>query len=178
MRMASSRNSYPILPRFLRSIGPPWTRRLRTRLHSALSVRALPATTFAVRPVGHLAVMAPHRVDYGMARYNSIMSLWRWQHCILLVACALAPPAPAAAADQPQWGRAWSRNMASDETRLPDTFNLATGCNVKWVAELGSHRYATPSIAEGRVLIGTNNDRPRGPSHQGDRAVLTCLAAS
>ena len=60
--------------------------------------------------------------------------------------------------------------MASDETGLPDTFDPATGRNVKWVAELGSQSYATPVVAGGRVLIGTNNDSPRDPRHRGDRA--------
>ena len=68
--------------------------------------------------------------------------------------------------------------MASDETGLPDTFDPGTGLNIKWSAELGSQSYATPVIAGGRVLIGTNNDRPRDPRHQGDRAVLLCLAES
>src|SRR5687768_15496753 len=103
-------------------------------------------------------------------------SLWRW-HCLALLAvCAL--PALAGAADQPQWGRAWSRNMASDETGLPEDFDPGTGRNVKWVVELGSQSYATPIVAGGRVLIGTNNDVPRDPRHRGDRAVLLCLAES
>ncbi|MGB7161529.1 MAG: PQQ-binding-like beta-propeller repeat protein [Tepidisphaeraceae bacterium] len=87
-------------------------------------------------------------------------------------------PAFADAADQPQWGRAWSRNMVSDETGLPDTFDPGTGRNVKWVAELGSQSYASPVVSGGRVLIGTNNDNPRDPRHRGDRAVLLCLDES
>ena len=94
----------------------------------------------------------------------------------MLALCML--PALAHAADQPQWGRAWSRNMTSDEAGLPDTFDPDSGLNVKWVAELGSQSYATPVVAGGRVLIGTNNDRPRDPGHRGDRAVLLCLAES
>ena len=91
------------------------------------------------------------------------------------IAACLAPALPASAADQPQWGRAWSRNMVSDERGLPDSFDPATGENVRWVAELGSHSYASPIVAGGRVLIGTNNDKPRDPNHRGDRAVLMCL---
>lgn len=88
----------------------------------------------------------------------------------------LLPLASAAlAADQPQWGERWSRNMVSAETNLPDSFDPATGKNVQWVAALGSQSYATPIVARGRVLIGTNNDQPRDPKHQGDRAVLMCL---
>jgi outer membrane protein assembly factor BamB len=68
--------------------------------------------------------------------------------------------------------------MTSDETGLPDTFDPGTGRNVKWVAPLGSQSYATPIVAGGRVLIGTNNEPPRDPRHRGDRAVLLCLAES
>ena len=81
----------------------------------------------------------------------------------------------ALAADQPQWGQAWSRNMVSGEKNLPDSFDPATGRNIKWSARLGGETHATPVIARGRVLIGTNNDEPRDPRHKGDRSVLMCL---
>jgi len=79
------------------------------------------------------------------------------------------------AGDQPQWGQRYSRNMVSAETGLPETFDPATGENIKWVAKLGSQTYASPVIAGGRVFIGTNNESPRDPRHNGDRAVLYCL---
>jgi outer membrane protein assembly factor BamB len=79
------------------------------------------------------------------------------------------------AADQPQWGARYSRNLVSDERNLPESFNPDTGENVRWVFQLGSNGYATPIIAEGRVLIGTNNDPPRDPKNVGDRGVLLCL---
>ena len=82
---------------------------------------------------------------------------------------------PAGAADQPQWGQRHSRNMVSDETGLPDGFDPESGRNVKWTAALGTSTYSTPIIAGGRVLIGTNNSRPRDPKHQGDRGVLMCF---
>ena len=77
--------------------------------------------------------------------------------------------------DQPQWGRRYSRNMVSDETGLPETFDPATGKNIKWVVPLGTQTFSTPVVAGGRVLIGTNNDRPRDPRQKGDRGVLLCL---
>ncbi|NUQ61836.1 MAG: PQQ-binding-like beta-propeller repeat protein [Pirellulales bacterium] len=88
---------------------------------------------------------------------------------VLLVATASAP-----AADQPQWGERYSRNMVSAETGLPESFDPAAGRNVKWSIPLGGS-YSTPVIAGGRVLIGCNNDEPRDPRHQGDRGVLVCL---
>ena len=87
-------------------------------------------------------------------------------------------PALAPAADQPQWGRRDSRNMVSDETGLPDTFDPKTGQNVKWSVPLGTECYSTPVVAGGKVFIGTNNNRPRDPRHEGDRGVLLCLNES
>jgi outer membrane protein assembly factor BamB len=93
-----------------------------------------------------------------------------------LCLAALLQAAPAApAADQPQWGAAWSRNMVSAERGLPATFNVASGRNIKWVSALGTETHSTPVIAGGRVFIGTNNGAPRDPKHEGDRGVVMCL---
>ena len=77
--------------------------------------------------------------------------------------------------DQPQWGQRYSRNMVSDETHLPESFDPDTGKNIKWIADLGTETYSTPVVSGGRVLIGTNNNIPRDPRHKGDRGVLLCL---
>lgn len=82
------------------------------------------------------------------------------------------------ASDQPQWGEAWSRNMASTERGLPNSFDLESGKNVKWVAKLGTETHSTPVVSGGRVYIGTNNNEPRDPRHQGDRGVLMCFDES
>jgi outer membrane protein assembly factor BamB len=82
---------------------------------------------------------------------------------------------PAQAEDRPQWGQAWSRNMASPEKGLPDSFDPRTGKNIKWTARLGTETHGTPVVARGRVLIGTNNGNPRDPKHQGDRGIVLCL---
>ncbi len=79
------------------------------------------------------------------------------------------------AADQPQWGEAWSRNMVSKETGLPADFDPGTGRNVLWTADLGSETHSSPVVANGRVYIGTNNEQARDPRHQGDRGVLMCF---
>lgn len=101
-----------------------------------------------------------------------------------VVGCGLAARA---AADWPQWGGGPSKNMVSDATGLPDTakvamkeggggeIDLAASANLKWVAPLGSQTYSNPTVAGGRVYIGTNNDRPRDPRTKGDRGVLLCL---
>jgi len=91
----------------------------------------------------------------------------------LLGVCTVA--AAAMGADQPQWGQWHSRNMVSAEKNLPESFDPATGKNVKWVANLGSETHASPIIAGGKILIGTNNGEPRDPRHKGDRGVVMCL---
>jgi outer membrane protein assembly factor BamB len=92
--------------------------------------------------------------------------------CFLML---LAFPGSALPADQPQWGERHSRNMVSAETGLADRFDPATGANTRWTAALGTECYSTPVVAGGRVLIGTNNEQPRDPRHQGDRGVLMCF---
>jgi len=82
------------------------------------------------------------------------------------------------AADQAQWGRAWNRNMVSKETGLPDAFHPKTGKNIRWKVPLGTEAHGSPVIADGRVYMGTNNQQPRDPKHQGDRGVLMCFDAS
>jgi outer membrane protein assembly factor BamB len=93
---------------------------------------------------------------------------------LVLIVVAIA----ARAADQPQWGQGWSRNMVSDERDLPADFDPKTGRNIKWIAKLGDETHSTPVIANGRVYIGTNNNDPRDPKHQGDRGVLMCFEES
>lgn len=79
------------------------------------------------------------------------------------------------AADQPQWGERYSRNMVSPETGLPEACDPASGAHILWSASLGNNAYGSAIVAGGKVLIGANNSEPRDPRHQGDRAVLLCL---
>jgi len=109
--------------------------------------------------------------------------------CAAVVAAAAAatPQTGRAAADWPFWGRDASRNMVSEEKGAPvsfdagrykgstDEIDAATTKNVRWVAKLGSQSYGNPTIAGGKVFLGTNNESPRDPKLTGDRAVLLCL---
>ncbi|MHC4282724.1 MAG: PQQ-binding-like beta-propeller repeat protein, partial [Planctomycetota bacterium] len=100
-------------------------------------------------------------------------TLWYLLICTLF--CSHIVTSTILAADQPQWGQRYSRNMVSSETGLPETFDPDTGKNIKWIAPLGTQTYSTPVIGSGKILIGTNNDKPRDPRHKGDRGVLLCL---
>src|SRR6478672_2073153 len=92
--------------------------------------------------------------------------------CLLLLGLCNRP---IAAADQPQWGQAWSRNMVSDEKGLPESFSAKEGKNIKWSVQIGTESYGTPIIAGGRVYIGTNNENPRDPKHTADSGVMMCF---
>jgi len=70
------------------------------------------------------------------------------------------------------WGGSPDRNMVSDATGLPIEWDVKTGKNIKWVAALGSQSYGNPVVANGVVLIGTNNEGLRDPKQPGDRGVV------
>lgn len=107
-------------------------------------------------------------------------------HTTLALAVLLCP-LPLAAADWPEWGGDPSKNMIAEGPALPVEFasgeeddegmvDLSTTENCRWVARLGSESYGTPTIANGRVLVGTNNERPRNPKIVGDRGVVMCFS--
>ena len=92
------------------------------------------------------------------------------------------------AQDWPQWGgNDPGRNMYAPTPRLPARFDpgkakpgsedidLATTQNIKWIARLGSQSYGNVVVAGGKIFIGTNNENPRDPQHQGDRSLLLCF---
>ncbi|MEM9481548.1 MAG: PQQ-binding-like beta-propeller repeat protein [Verrucomicrobiota bacterium] len=99
----------------------------------------------------------------------------------------LAGISVAFAGDTPQWGGTPANNMVTTETNLPldfdggkkkrgtDEIDMATTKNVKWVAKVGSSTYGTPTIGEGKVLVGTNNESPRNEGIIGDRGVVMCF---
>jgi len=89
---------------------------------------------------------------------------------------ALALAAPAAV-ERGMFGNTFSRNMVSDETGLPADWDVKTGKNVLWWADVGSQAYAGPSVAGGHVYVGTNNDAPRNPKHKEDRGVVMAFDA-
>lgn len=84
----------------------------------------------------------------------------------------------------PQWGRDGSNNMMSPAKGLPTDFtageesekSYAEGAkHLKWVVEMGSQAYGTATVKDGRVYIGTNNEKPRLDSVQGDHGVVMCF---
>ncbi len=94
-----------------------------------------------------------------------------WFVLILTTSVALS-------ADWPMWGGTPSRNMVSTLTGMPTEWDVKTGKNVKWVADLGSQSYGNPSVGAGVVIIGTNNEAVRDPKQPGDRGVVMAFRES
>ncbi|MGH9384501.1 MAG: PQQ-binding-like beta-propeller repeat protein [Vicinamibacterales bacterium] len=101
------------------------------------------------------------------------------RHLKILVSGLFLLAAPVAlSADWPMWGGTPSRNMVSALTGMPTEWDVKTGKNVKWVAELGSQSYGNPSVGSGVVVVGTNNEALRDPKQPGDRGVLMAFRES
>src|SRR4051812_1168151 len=107
--------------------------------------------------------------------------------CAIGAAGAVGLTALARAADWPMWGGTPSRNGVSTETGLPTTLTYAEppkenepadptkAKNLKWFAKLGTETYGNPTVANGRVFVGTNNGTPRDPKYKDDYGILMCL---
>jgi len=65
--------------------------------------------------------------------------------------------------------------MVSGETGIPAEWDVSKKKNVKWIAPLGSQTYGNPVIANGKVLVGTNNNGELRPGIKGDRGVVACI---
>src|SRR5690242_18634396 len=95
---------------------------------------------------------------------------------ILCVGICSLPSATSASdpgtGDWPMWGGTPDRNMVSNMKGLPTEWDVKTKKNVKWVATLGSQSYGNAVVADGVVLVGTNNEGMRDPKQPGDRGVL------
>jgi outer membrane protein assembly factor BamB len=97
---------------------------------------------------------------------------------LALAAAIVLPAGTASDGDWPMWGGTPDRNMVSPMKGLPTEWDIRTGKNVKWVAELGSQSYGNPVVGGGVVLVGTNNEALRDPNQPGDRGVLKAFRES
>jgi outer membrane protein assembly factor BamB len=83
--------------------------------------------------------------------------------------------------DHVMWGGTPFRNMVSGEKNPPTEWDVQTGKNIKWSQVLGSKSYAGPTVADGKVYVGTNNAAKRDPKYvtpegnEIDGGVLMCF---
>ena len=86
------------------------------------------------------------------------------------------------------FGSAYVRNMVNlTDKNIPDD-PKPDGPDLLWKADLGSRAYGGPVVAGGKVLCGTNNERPRNPRdaiknadgdlEPQDRGILMCFDAA
>ncbi len=77
------------------------------------------------------------------------------------------------------WGGDVSRNMVNQvEKNLPESWDIDTGENIKWVSALGSQSYGNPVISKGKIFVGTNNESHHNPEIKGDKGVMICFNES
>jgi outer membrane protein assembly factor BamB len=85
-------------------------------------------------------------------------------------------PADAKVYPWPMWGGSLSRNMVNlREKNVPTEWDVAKNTNILWIQDLGSKAYGGPAIGDGKIFIGTNNEKPRDPKIKGDKGVIMCF---
>jgi outer membrane protein assembly factor BamB len=60
--------------------------------------------------------------------------------------------------DWPQWGGSPARNNTPEGKNIPSEWDLSDGTNILFKAALGSQTYGNPTVANGKVYVGTNNN--------------------
>jgi len=100
--------------------------------------------------------------------------------CVWTAMCLTASGTVAGAQESAagMFGNTPSRNMVSDETGLPLSWDVSTGENVLWSQPVGSQAYGGAVVAEGKLYVGTNNENARDPSIEGDKGVVMVFDAT
>jgi outer membrane protein assembly factor BamB len=91
------------------------------------------------------------------------------------------PPSDATSDTWSLFGGSLHRNMVNTVDRnVPTEWSTEEGSakNVKWSVDLGSKAYGGPVIGDGKVFIGTNNEKPKNPQITGDKGVVMCFRES
>jgi outer membrane protein assembly factor BamB len=98
--------------------------------------------------------------------------------CAICVICGSLFASDPVTGDWPMWGGSPDRNMVSKAKGIAFAWDVKTKKNIKWVSELGSQTYGNTVVAEGTVLVGTNNEGLRDPKLTGDKGVLMAFRES
>jgi len=101
------------------------------------------------------------------------------KYCVLALVLPLVAAIGVAAekSDLIMFGGDASRNFVTDEKDPPMEWDLKSGMNIKWVAELGSQTYAGPIFYDGKIFVGTNNEALKNPKLKGDRGNVMAFDA-
>jgi len=76
----------------------------------------------------------------------------------------------------PMWGGSLGRNLVNlRDHNVPTNWDLDKQTNILWVQDIGSRGYAGPVVADGKIFVGTNNEKPRDPNVQGDKGIIMCF---
>ncbi|HYV36620.1 MAG TPA: PQQ-binding-like beta-propeller repeat protein [Gemmataceae bacterium] len=76
----------------------------------------------------------------------------------------------------PMWGGSLNRNMVNlRDVNVLTEWDIAKKTNLLWSQELGSKAYGGPAIGDGKIFIGTNNEKPRDPKVEGDKGIIMCF---
>lgn len=102
---------------------------------------------------------------------------WKMKSSVLLGALAtVALTFSASADDWTMWGRTPQRHMVSPEKNPPIEWNVESGKNVKWKANVGSKSYGNPVVSQGYVFVGTNNEAHYDPQQLADGGNELCFS--
>src|SRR5215471_2569796 len=78
--------------------------------------------------------------------------------------------------DWPMYGGSPDRNFVNPWVKnIPQEWDASKGTNIRWSVELGSKAYGGPTVAGGKVFVGTNNNNPRDPKIKGDKGIVMCF---
>lgn len=107
-----------------------------------------------------------------MLRQKIMQYLFFSWACVLGVATGASEPGKS---DWPMFGGRPDRNFVNLKEKIADSFDIESGENIRWSVDLGTKAYGGPTIAGGRVFVGTNNQNPRDPAVKGDKGVMMCF---
>jgi outer membrane protein assembly factor BamB len=86
----------------------------------------------------------------------------------------------------PMWGGSPNRNIVNlRDKNVPVDWTIEVrdekgkvtqkAENILWAQDLGSKAYGGPAIGDGKIFIGTNNEKPRDPNVKGDKGIIMCF---
>jgi outer membrane protein assembly factor BamB len=116
-----------------------------------------------------------------MSICNFRFAICDWKNVVAacgLAVIALVPSSRVRGEDWTMWGRTPDRNMICPEKGIPTEWDVESGKNIKWVAQLGSKSYGNPIVNNGVVYVGTNNEAHKDPKFTADAGNLMAFAES